>query len=153
GLHEQAVAASERCRAVARAAGLDIGPYQWPEIPLRMALTLDHEGDSEGCARLLRRLIAEIPADDSLPRIEWKYRIYASVRLAALGLGDVPEELPDSGLYAAWEGDDLRGLIAAATAIVDARPGDALTELDRIQVDPRTVGSAESDRLRALAYA
>src|SRR6266508_2305037 len=56
-------------------------------------------------------------------------------------------------LVALLAAHDVRELSAVCRAIGDGRTEEALQRLERLRVDPRTLGAAEPYRLRALAHA
>lgn len=58
GFHEQAIAAADRARQVAVSIGARSGPFAAPEIHLRLAVSLDQRGDTDGCHRILRGIAA-----------------------------------------------------------------------------------------------
>ncbi len=161
GFHGHALGALDKCREVAASAGLPASEYVIPEIRVRLAVSLDHRGDSDGCVRVLRDVLTPLagrPTDasaEALPAIDLPYLGYAIVRLAALG---VPTELDPRPLFTTRgeshpEIIDLLLLSEACTSINEGRPAEALSRLGHAAVDPRTLGAAEVPRLRAIAHA
>jgi diguanylate cyclase (GGDEF)-like protein len=162
GFHDHARRAVTRSHEAANAAGIDPAEHALPDVGVRAAVSLDHRGDAEGCrTRLvellddLRQLLAAaggLPAlrPDTLPYVE-----YAVARLAVLGYRDPVLSIPQRRNVrksALPEAVDLRELSAVCRAISAGRPGEALAILNRVTVDPRTLGGAEVHRLRAIAY-
>ncbi len=163
GFPGYALSALQMARQVATASGVAEANFVVPAIRLRLALSLDHQGDSDGCVRVLR----DIGAD-----FEWHVRAiggranmrpgsrgfygYASARLAAFGAAadaDTAQavELLDSA------GDtvrarDLRALGRVCLAIAAGDPRAALVLLENANVAPETLGQAEMPRLAALAH-
>jgi len=160
GFHGHALGALDRGRRMAAAAGLPGGEYIIPEVRVRLAVSLDHRGDEEGCIRILRDVLGQLPAapqqaQHQLPEMDRPYIGYALARLAAFGQ---PVPMP---AYP-WLGEprsqdplvaDLRALGSVCLDIADHRPEQAVARLARITVDARTLGASEPPRLRALAYA
>ncbi|BCJ36074.1 hypothetical protein Athai_35770 [Actinocatenispora thailandica] len=160
GFHGHALGAVDRGRRMAAAAGLPGAEYVIPEVRVRLAVSLDHRGDAEGCTRILRDVLAQLPAvpqqaQAQLPEMDRPYVGYALARLSAFGepapmpaypwLGEPRSQDPLVG--------DLRALGAVCLDIADGRPEQAVVRLERISVDARTLGASEPPRLRALAYA
>lgn len=156
GFHVQAMEVAERGYLAGQAIGLSTGDHALPEVAVRRAVSLDHCGDSEGCARLLREVLdtwSRRTEPCALRYAEQHYYGYAAVRLATLGedVTLVPALL-NSGTPG-WELDDLRLLGSACTAIVEGHPQDALDRLACGRINPYTLGAAEIHRVRALAHA
>jgi diguanylate cyclase (GGDEF)-like protein len=163
GFHEQARQAVSRSHQAAQDAGINPTEHACPEVGVRAAISYDHQGDAERCRTQLATLLADLQRllatagglsalrPDDLPFIE-----YAIARLAALGHADAalplthPGESRKPALPSAL---DLREMSTVCRAIGDGRIDEALQRLDRLSVDPRTLGAAEPYRLRALAYA
>jgi diguanylate cyclase (GGDEF)-like protein len=159
GFHGWALGAIERSRAVGVAAGVPDVALSSPGIRLRVAVYLDHTGDTEGCLRVLRDLAGDFArlADTG----EWRavrppsragYG-YALARRAALG---EPADVDPMGLLRDC-GDgararDLRALGEVCVAISEGRPIEALTRLESLTVAADTAGPSEIARLRSLAY-
>ncbi len=155
GFHAQAMSLGERGYLAGQDLGLPSADHALPEVAVRWAVSLDHRGDTEACARMLRDVLATWSSRTSpsdLWPAEQHYYGYAQLRLMTLG-EDVE---PDPALFGAdergWEVADLRMLAGACRAIVDGAPGEALARLDGAEVNPYTVGTAEIHRLRALAH-
>src|SRR4051812_2497059 len=60
GFHGHALTAIEQARQVGAAAGLPPEVFAAPGIRLRNAVSLDHQGDTDGCLRVLRDIDAEL---------------------------------------------------------------------------------------------
>jgi len=164
GFHGQALDTAERSRQVAAAAGLPASEYGTPEIRIRLALSLDHRGDTDGCLRVLRDVVADLrrqagrhPTPDSglpgVPPCDHAYLGYAVARLHALG---EPTGLDPAALFMVAGHDasasDLRQLGAICTAIAQGRPDKALEEIRTCVISPSTLGQAEIARLKSLAF-
>ncbi|GAA4211275.1 GGDEF domain-containing protein [Actinocatenispora rupis] len=161
GFHGHALGALDRGRRMAAAAGLPAAEYVIPEVRVRLAVSLDHRGDSDGCVRILSDVLSQLPDGASqqtflhLPEMDRPYVGYALARLAAVG---EPVPMPASrwlgepGMHD-LEAADLRALGAACLDIADRRPAQALARLDVMAVQARTLGASEVPRLRAIAYA
>ncbi|MEV1286856.1 GGDEF domain-containing protein [Micromonospora sp. NPDC049679] len=162
GFHGYALSAIERARQVGDGAGLSAEALAAPGIRLRNAVTLDHNGDADGCLRVLRDITADLARllrEDAIDRLRPSSRSaygYAAARRAALG--DVPDDGLDSAGLLTNGGDgararDLRTLGEICLAIGAGRPIEALTRLDTVTVSFETLGAAEAARLRSLALA
>jgi diguanylate cyclase (GGDEF)-like protein len=159
GFHGWALGAIEHSREVGAVAGVPDVSLTSPGIRLRVAVSLDHAGDTEGCLRVLRDLTGEltrlIGSDDWLsvrPPSRAGYG-YALTRRAALGEQsdvDALALLRDCGDGA--RSRDLRQLGEVCLAIAGGRPIEALTRLESVTVAADTAGPSETARLRALAY-
>ncbi len=161
GFHGHALGAVDRGRRIAAAAGLPAAAYLLPEIRVRLAVSLDHRGDSDGCIRILHDVLTQLPAGPpaqschELPEMDRPYIGYAIARLGACG-----EPMPMSAYT--WLGGrrthdplaaDLRILGAACLDIANGRPAQALNRLGQAHVQSRTLGASEVPRLRAIAHA
>lgn len=157
GFHSQAMAALTRAQEVGAAAGIPAAHLAQPGIRLRMALAMDHHGDTDGCARVLRDLCAELARYGDLSELRPSGRAgygYALARLAALG--QAPPRDPRPLLATGVEGQrarDMRLLGEVCLAVAAGKATDALARLDTVTVSPDTLGPAEVSRLRCLAFA
>ncbi|WP_412540978.1 GGDEF domain-containing protein [Longispora sp. K20-0274] len=154
GFAPLAVETQQRCHEVVEKAGLDPVAFAHPEIRVRYAVSLDHQGDTDGCARVLRDIVATLgPAD--VAQFELRYLGYAAARLAALG--DPPSEDPRAllkiDLEPYEESVELRRLGEACLAIGEGQPEVALRLLEDATVSSCGLGGAEVPRLRSLAHA
>jgi diguanylate cyclase (GGDEF)-like protein len=155
GFHTQAADMAERAYLLGQAIGFPRGDHALPEIGVRRAVSLDHLGDSEGCARTLARVVdtwARLTDPSDLWFAEQNYYSYATRRLAVLGHDVEVVPMPDGVEAPSWEYEDLHLLGTACTAILEGRPHDALTQLEGKTVHRFTLGDAELFRIRALAY-
>ncbi|MEH1125068.1 GGDEF domain-containing protein [Micromonospora sp. CPCC 206061] len=162
GFHGHALGAIDRARQVAAAASLPAETFAAPGIRLRNAVTLDHNGDTDGCLRVLRDITTDAERfldRDGGAKLRPSGRAaygYAIVRRAALG---EPPASPQAAMRLLADGGDgarardLRMLGEICLAIAANRPIEALTRLETVQVSAETVGAAEHLRLRSLAYA
>ncbi|QUH02524.1 GGDEF domain-containing protein [Saccharopolyspora erythraea] len=155
GFHAQAAVAAERAYETGQLIGLAPGDHALPEIAVRWAVSKDHQGDTEGCVRMLRGVLdtwGRRTAPTAMWCVEQYYYGYAAARLRALG----EPAHADPALFAAeatgWEAADLRLLVSACTAVAEGRPRDALALLTDREVHPYTLGAAEICRVRAIAY-
>ena len=163
GFHEQARNAVGRGHQAAHEAGINPTEHACPEVGVRAAISYDHQGDADRCRTQLVALLADLQRllatagglsalrPDDMPFVE-----YAIARLAALGHADAALPLTPQGRsrkLALPSAHDVRELSAVCRAIGDGRTEEALQRLDRLRVDPRTLGAAEPYRLRALAHA
>jgi diguanylate cyclase (GGDEF)-like protein len=159
GFHGNATSAFERAREIGARVEIAEELLVSPGIRLRYALALDHNGDTDGCLRVLRDLAAEVhryARACNVGRLRPSSRTaygYALARRAAFS--EAPEMdamalLMDGGDGArTW---DLRTLGEVCLAIAENRPMEALARLDSINVRPETAGAAEPARLRSLAH-
>ncbi|MEU4559604.1 GGDEF domain-containing protein [Actinoplanes sp. NPDC023936] len=157
GFHGQALTAIEQAREVGASAGLVPEIFAAPGIRLRNAVGLDHQGDTDGCLRVLRDIDAElsryIATDQLRPGSRTVYG-YALARRAALGE-------PTSADAAPWligGGDsvrtrDLRHLGSVCLTIADGKPERALSMLEAVPVSAQVLGAPEAARLRSICYA
>ena len=159
GFHGQALTAIEQARQVGAAAGLAPEIFAAPGIRLRNAVSLDHQGDTDGCLRVLRDIDAElsryvaIGADQMRPGSRAAYG-YALARRAALGEqteADVAQWLTGGGDSVRTR--DLRHLGHVCLAIAAGKPAQALSMLDAVPVTPEILGAAEPVRLRSICHA
>ncbi|WBB66706.1 GGDEF domain-containing protein [Micromonospora sp. WMMD812] len=160
--HGYALGAIERARQLGLTAGIPEETFAAPGIRLRNAVALDHNGDSDGCLRVLRDVASDLGrflrggrAGQLRPSSLAAYG-YASARRAALG--DRIESDPDAdpARLLAHGGDsararDMRDLGHICLAIATGRPIEAVTRLDSVQVSNETLGAAEPARLRSIA--
>ncbi|MEJ3749647.1 GGDEF domain-containing protein [Actinomycetes bacterium KLBMP 9797] len=162
GFHGYALSAIERARQIGITAGLPKHTFAAPGIRLRNAVALDHNGDTDGCLRVLRDITADgerLLASGGGARLRPSGRAayaYAVARRAALG--EPPKTYRDTGRLLADGGDgararDLRLLGEVCLAMAAGRPIEALTRLETVRVSAETLGAAEHARLRSLAYA
>ncbi|MPZ27717.1 MAG: diguanylate cyclase [Micromonosporaceae bacterium] len=158
GFHPYALEAIGRARAIGGPAGVPAEHFAQPGIRLRMALSLDHHGDTDGCLRVLRDLTAELDRY-LLSRMRPSDRVaygYALARQAALDApAPHPPHPPRPLLSAGAEGQrarDIKVLGEVCLMIASGKATDALTRLDAVTVSPDTLGPAEQARLRSLAF-
>ncbi|MFE9954203.1 diguanylate cyclase domain-containing protein [Micromonospora sp. NPDC005299] len=161
--HGHALGAIERARQVGLTAGIPEETFAAPGIRLRNAVALDHNGDSDGCLRVLRDVAGDLArflrrgrAGNLRPSSLAAYG-YAAARRAALGdrvdSGDAdPARLLGHGGDSA-RARDLRQLGQVCLAVAEGRPIEAVTRLDTIRVSDETLGAAEAPRLRSVALA
>ncbi|WP_433344459.1 GGDEF domain-containing protein [Micromonospora sp. CA-111912] len=161
--HGYALGAIERARQLGVAAGIPEETFAAPGIRLRNAVALDHNGDSDGCLRVLRDVASDLSrflrgerAGQLRPSSLVAYG-YAAARRAALG--DLVETGTDADptRLLAHGGDsararDMRQLGQVCLAIATGNPIEAVTRLDTARVSHETLGAAESARLRSIAY-
>jgi diguanylate cyclase (GGDEF)-like protein len=159
GFHGHALTAIEQARQVGAAVGLATEIFAAPGIRLRNAVSLDHQGDSDGCLRVLRDMNAElsryvaIGADQMRPGARAAYG-YALARRAALGEdadADAADWLADGGDSVRTR--DLHHLGTVCLAIAAGQPDKALALLDAVPVAPEILGAAEPARLRSISHA
>ena len=160
GFHGHALTAIEQARQVGATAGLEPEAFAAPGIRLRNAVSLDHQGDTDGCLRVLRDIDAELvryvatgSGDKLRPSSRAVYG-YALARRAALGeTGDTEVAALLTGGGDSVRSRDLRHLGGVCLAIADGRPAEALAQLDAVPVSPEILGPAEPARLRSIIYA
>ncbi len=155
GFHGYALSAIERARDIGVRAQAPPEHFAVPSIRLRMALSLDHHGDTDGCLRVLRDLSAEMRSYDLALRPSGRTAFgYALARQAALDEPPVvdPRRLLGGGVEG-QRARDLRALGDVCLMIAAGKATDALTRLDAVTVSPDTFGPAEPARLRSLAFA
>jgi diguanylate cyclase (GGDEF)-like protein len=159
GFHGHALTAIERARQGGAAAGLPVEAFAAPGIRLRNAVSLDHQGDADGCLRVLRDVSAEFSrfvAAGAQARLRPGSRAvygYALARRAALGeptTADAAGLLADAG--DSVRAHDLRQLGGVCLAIADGRPAEALARLEAIIVSVEVLSAAEPARLRSLCH-
>jgi diguanylate cyclase (GGDEF)-like protein len=155
GFHGYALSAIERARQLADAAGVPPEQFAQPGIRLRMALSLDHHGDTDACRRVLRDLGGELeryPTERLRPNGRVGYG-YALARLAALGGASLVPPRPL--LTAVAEGQSLRDMLALGEVclmIAAGKSTDALDRLEAVTVLPDSLGPAEHARLQSLSF-
>ncbi|GGK99285.1 GGDEF domain-containing protein [Mangrovihabitans endophyticus] len=159
GFHGHALTAIEQARQVGAASALAPEVFAAPGIRLRNAVSLDHQGDTDGCLRVLRDIDAELSryvATGSDTRLRPHSRAvygYALARRAALGErteSNASDWLSDGGDSVRTR--DLRHLGGVCLAIAAKRPADALARLDAVPVSPDVLGAAEPARLRSICH-
>jgi diguanylate cyclase (GGDEF)-like protein len=156
GFHGYALSAIERAREIGVGAQAPPEHFAVPSIRLRMALSMDHHGDTDGCLRVLRDLSLELTRyGDAVLRPSGRAAFgYALARQAALD--ERPATDPRRLLGVGIEGQrarDMRSLGDVCLMIAAGKATDALTRLDAVTVSPDTFGPAEPARLRSLAFA
>lgn len=156
GFHGHALSAMERARELGVAVGMAEEIFAAPGVRLRNAVALDHNGDTDGCLRVLRDIGTDL--DQFLTRGA-RLRSstlaaygYAVARQAALG----ERSEADAAVLLAHGGDsararDMRQLGEVCLAIAEDRPVEALTRLGTVNVSQETLGPAEPARLRSVA--
>jgi diguanylate cyclase (GGDEF)-like protein len=161
GFHGRALGAIEHARRVAVEVGLPTSDFVAPGIRVRLAVSLDQRGDTDGCRLVLRDLVQDALAKQEsgeLAQIRPINRTnygYAVARLAALGYRRVLDDIDPRPLLAegaSRRADDLRVLGRACMAIAEGRPIEAAARLETATVSDETLGPAEVPRLRALAH-
>jgi diguanylate cyclase (GGDEF)-like protein len=155
GFHGQALRAIEQAREVGAQTGVPVVHFAQPGIRLRMALAMDHQGDTDGCLRVLRDLTSELGqyADGTIRPPDRVGYGYALARLATLD--GAPPQDPRPWLRIPVEGQrprDMRVLGEVCLLIAAGKATDALNRLDGITISPDTLGPAEQARLRSLAF-
>jgi len=159
GFHGHALTAIEQARQVGAAVGLAPEIFAAPGIRLRNAVSLDHQGDTDGCLRVLRDIDAElsryvaIGADQMRPGSRAAYG-YALARRAALG----EETEANAVQWLTGGGDsirthDLHHLGNVCLSIAAGKPSRALAMLDAVPVSAEILGAAEPARLRSICHA
>ncbi|TNH31235.1 GGDEF domain-containing protein [Micromonospora orduensis] len=162
--HGYALGAIERARQLGVTSGIPEETFAAPGIRLRNAVALDHNGDSDGCLRVLRDVAADLArfvrngrADRLRPSSLAAYG-YAAARQAALGDRVEPTADTDPSQLLQNGGDsararDMRHLGQVCLAVAAGRPIEAVARLDTIRVSTETLGAAEPARLRSIALA
>jgi diguanylate cyclase (GGDEF)-like protein len=161
--HGYALSAIERARQIGLAADIPEETFAAPGIRLRNAVALDHNGDTDGCLRVLRDITADLQRTlraGGAARLRPSGRAaygYAVARRAALGEGSDPLFGTDAAALLASGGDgararDLCKLGEACLAVADGRPIEALARLEVANPSDETLGAAELPRLRSLVY-
>ncbi|MGK5742502.1 GGDEF domain-containing protein [Micromonospora sp. URMC 103] len=160
--HGYALGAIERARQLGLAAGIPEETFAAPGIRLRNAVALDHNGDSDGCLRVLRDVATDLGrflragrAGRLRPSSLAAYG-YAAARRAALGDRLDSGSEADPARLLAHGGDsararDMRDLGNVCLAIAAGRPIEAVARLDTVRVSSETLGAAEPARLRSIA--
>ena len=160
GFHGHALTAIEQARQVGAQAGLAPELFAAPGIRLRNAVSLDHQGDTDGCLRVLRDIDAELSrfiatgADARLRPHSRAVYGYALARRAALGErteAHAADWLTGGGDSARTR--DLRHLGGVCLAIAAGQPAAALARLDAVPVSAEVLGAAEPARLRSICHA
>ncbi|MFI5494590.1 diguanylate cyclase domain-containing protein [Actinoplanes sp. NPDC051859] len=160
GFHGHALTAIEQARQVGAAAGMAEELFAAPGIRLRNAVALDHQGDTDGCLRVLRDIDTELTryvatgADARLRPSSRPVYGYALARRAALGEStntDVASLFTGGG--DSVRSRDLRHLGGVCLAIAAGQPADALRQLDAVPVSQEILGPAEPARLRSICHA
>ena len=158
GFHGYALSAIEKAREVAAAIGLPASDFVTPGIRLRLAVSLDQRGDTDGCQRVLRDLVQDCQAKMASGELAQTRPInranygYAAVRLAALGYRRVLDDIDPRPLLrdgASRRADDLRALGRACLAIAAGRPIEAVARLEtavRVRRDRRRRRGAPAAR-------
>jgi diguanylate cyclase (GGDEF)-like protein len=160
GFHGHALTAIEQARQVGAAAGLAPEVFAAPGIRLRNAVSLDHQGDTDGCLRVLRDIDAELTrfvasgADQKMRPHSRAVYGYALARRAALG----ERTDADATAWLTGGGDsgrtrDLRHLGGVCLTIAADKPAEALAQLDAVPVSADVLGAAEPARLRSICHA
>ena len=162
GLHGHALSALERARKIAAEVGVPSTRLVAAVMRLRLAVSLDHRGNTDSCRRVLREMAGDAAARrrsgelSELRTIDQRAYGYALLRLAALGDRRPMDEVDPRPLLAApSDSTDARGLAtlgAVCLAITERRPIEAVARLETAEVDADTLGPAEPHRLRALAH-
>ncbi|GGM19552.1 MULTISPECIES: GGDEF domain-containing protein [Micromonospora] len=164
GFHGYALGAIERARQLGTAVGIPEETFAAPGIRLRNAVALDHNGDSDGCLRVLRDIAIDL---DQYRRVGRAGQLrpsslaaygYAAARRVALGDPVAAGAEGDAARLLGHGGDsararDMRQLGQVCLAVADGRPIEAVTWLDRVRISHETLGAAESARLRSIALA
>jgi diguanylate cyclase (GGDEF)-like protein len=159
GFHGHALTAIEQARQLGAAAGLTPEVFAAPGIRLRNAVSLDHQGDADGCLRVLRDVgaeLARLTASGAATRLRPGSRAvygYALARRAALGEPtgtDAAGLLGDAGDSVRTH--DLRLLGGVCLAIAEGRPAQALSRLEAVTVSAEILGAAEPARLRSICH-
>ncbi|MEU4676878.1 GGDEF domain-containing protein [Micromonospora sp. NPDC023737] len=160
--HGYALGAIERARQLGMAAGIPEETFAAPGIRLRNAVALDHNGDSDGCLRVLRDVAGDLArflrggrAGQLRPSSLAAYG-YAAARRAALGDEIEHGSDADPTRLLAHGGDsararDMRELGHVCLAVAAGRPIEAVARLDTVRVSSETLGAAEPARLRSIA--
>ena len=143
--HGHALGAIERARQLGLAAGIPEETFAAPGIRLRNAVALDHNGDSDGCLRVLRDIAADLNRFRARPAGPGSCGRAASPRTATRRPAGRPSATGRSGTEAdparllGHGGDsararDMRQLGQVCLAVADGRPIEAITRLDAAQV-------------------
>jgi diguanylate cyclase (GGDEF)-like protein len=149
GFHGQALTAIEQAREVGASAGMAAEIFAAPGIRLRNAVSLDHQGDTDGCLRVLRDIDAELSryvATDQLRPGSRAVYGYALARRAALGE-------PTGADADSVRTRDLQHLGSVCLTIASGKPERALTMLESVPVSAEVLGAPEPARLRSICHA
>ncbi|GLY03594.1 MULTISPECIES: GGDEF domain-containing protein [Actinoplanes] len=157
GFHGQALTAIEQAREVGASVGITPEVFAAPGIRLRNAVALDHQGDTDGCLRVLRDIDAELSRYVAIDQLRPSSRAvygYALARRAALG---EPTEA-DAARWLTGGGDsvrtrDLRHLGSVCLTIAAGKPERALALLEAVAVSAQVLGAPEPARLRSICHA
>lgn len=154
GFHGHAVNAHQRAKEIAEPAGLDPADFAHPEIRVRLAVSMDHQGDADACVSVLREVVDALRPDD-VAAYEMPYLGYASARLAAMGVQTDRDARPLlwADIEPHGEITELRQLAEVCLAIADGQPEVALARLELADECVRPLGVAEVPRLRSIAHA
>ena len=129
-------------------------------VPVRLALSRDHRGDTEGCQRILRTVVSDFVHRRregglrTVPPYELAVYGYAAARLAALGEAVTVDPAPL--LEAGGNQELVRTIRQAGTAclsIAARKHTEALLLISRIPHREDPLAAAELPRLRSIAYA
>src|SRR5690606_41668452 len=132
GFHGHALRAIDRAREIGARAGVAVELFAVPSIRLRMALSMDHHGDTDGCLRVLRDLSeGQQQYGDRILRPSGQVACgYALARRAAL---DEPPPIDPRPLLSAGEAGQRarhpRLLGEVGLRIAAGKAPDALTRL------------------------
>ncbi|MGY0232877.1 diguanylate cyclase [Longispora urticae] len=148
--YPEALEAMRQAARVCAAAGLGPAHAACTASQVAAAIDLDHHGDTEGCVRGLRALVASSrPFVAEIQGFERVFLLYAARRLGALGHPtDVP--VPREN-FASSSDRNVLDSVAVCEAIGAGDPTLALELLDRHPHLSDTMGVAEPLRLRSLA--
>ena len=162
GFHGYALSAIEKARSIASSLGIPTGTFASPSIRLRLAVSLDQRGDTEGCVRILHDIVHDMNVRrrngelENLRPISQRAYGYAVARLAALGNPDPMADTDPRPLLSAPDDSvparDFATLGSVCMAIAEHRPIEAMARLETAEVSDETLGAAEGCRLKALAY-
>ncbi|ADD43157.1 GGDEF domain-containing protein [Stackebrandtia nassauensis] len=159
GFHGHATQAASQARDLAAATGMD-WRGRLPEVQVRHALSLDHQGDTDGCVRILRALLSMAerlpPREDGLPGIgtmDIPWIGYAAARLTVLGEATTVDALRclAAGSDDAWTAD-LNQLGRICLSIHEGETDRARRLLDNATAAAAVLSPAEVPRLRALSH-
>jgi hypothetical protein len=158
GFHRRAGTAIARARRLAAELNEADELYAAPVIPLRAAVSMDHQGNSEHCARMLRHLVtqySELERHGRTSRLRpssLASYAYASARLTAMNAAAGTNlDVLNIPRLQSRRAAELTTLAEVCTAIGTGRHDDALGKLDSLEFSSSSLGAAEIPRLRALA--